>query len=77
MNEATGTQEQQIGNPDSREALRRFCEAGFNGHLENAALALGRPADMLQQMLNGEAEIDEDLDMKMRGIAKERDLPID
>jgi len=33
---------------------------------------LGRPVSELREMLDGQSGVDEDLEMKMRGIAKER-----
>ena len=80
----THTQEQS-GNTDSMqtngatgdtELLRRFCDAGFNGNLAEAALVLGRETDELQQMLDGEMPVDEDLVMKIQGIAEERGIEI-
>ena len=60
-----------------REMLQAFIDRGFTGSLERAAVALGWPEDQLQQHLAGELTIDDDMVMKMRGIAKERNFDIE
>jgi hypothetical protein len=60
-----------------REMLRSFIDHGFGGSQEQAGLALGWPQDKLEQHLQGELTIDDDLVMKMRGIAKERNFDIE
>ena len=61
---------------DTTESLREFCENGFDGNLEQAALVLGRPEDELRRMLEGTEEVDTDLVMKIRGIAQQRKIDI-
>lgn len=61
---------------DARELLRAFCEKGFDGDIERAAVALGRPASSLRQLMDGEDEIDDDLVMKLRGISNERGIAV-
>jgi hypothetical protein len=56
--------------------LKAFCENGFDGSIEAAALALGRDDDEIQDMLQGDEHVDEDLVMKLRGIAYQRDIDI-
>ncbi len=70
------TSMQNNGGTGDTELLRRFCDAGFNGSLAEAALVLGRETDELQQMLDGEMPVDEDLVMKIQGIAEERGIEI-
>ena len=60
-----------------RTMLRNFIDRGFNGSVELAGTALGWPQDKLQQHLNGDLTVDDDLVMKMRGIAKERNFDIE
>jgi len=60
-----------------RQMLQAFIDRGFSGSLENAGLALGWPNDKLEQHLEGKATIDDDLVMKMRGIATERNFTIE
>jgi hypothetical protein len=61
---------------DAVDMLRRFCENGFHGSLDEAGLVLGRPAEELQRMMDGLEPVDEDLIMKMRGIAQERGIDV-
>jgi hypothetical protein len=61
---------------DARQILQAFCENGFDGSIEATALALGRDDDDIQDMLEGDEEVDNDLILKVRGIANERDIDI-
>jgi plasmid maintenance system antidote protein VapI len=61
---------------ESREMLQAFCENGFDGSIEATALALGRDDDEIQELLTGENEVDDDLLMKIRGIAQQRHIDI-
>ena len=61
----------------AREMLRAFCDKGFKGDDEKAATALGRPVSELREMLDGQTAIDEDLAMKVRGIARERGFRVE
>ena len=65
-----------IGPLDARQMLRAFCENGFDGSIEAAALALGRDDEEIRRLLEGENEVDDDLLMKIRGIAQQRDIEI-
>jgi len=56
----------------ARDMLDAFCKNGFGGDEQKAAVVLGRPVSELREMLDGQSGVDEDLEMKMRGIAKER-----
>lgn len=68
-NETTGTEE-------GMELLKNFVAAGFRSDIDAAALALGRDVDEIRRMLDGEDAVDEDLEMKIRGIAQERNFAI-
>jgi hypothetical protein len=61
---------------EARSLLENFCVNGFED-IEEAALVLGRPADELTDFINGDEIIDEDLIMKVRGIAQEREIEIE
>ena len=61
---------------ESREMLQAFCENGFDGSIEATALALGRDDDEIGEFLTGENEVDDDLLMKIRGIAQQRHIDI-
>ena len=60
----------------SRDLLRVLCDNGFDGSLSAAALALGRGADELRALLDGGTAIDEDLVVKMRGLAEQRGIDL-
>ena len=56
--------------------LRDWLDRGFGGDKFMFALALGRSEEQIEGMLNGAEDIDEDLEMKVRGIAQERGIDI-
>ena len=58
---------------EGRELLQRICDELFKGDKETFALALGRPVEEVSGMLEVGAEVDDDVVMKARGIAKERE----
>lgn len=62
---------------EAQSLLSNLCENGFSGDVDLAALALGRESEEIQSMIDGEEEIDEDLLMKIRGIADERNIEIE
>jgi hypothetical protein len=61
----------------AREMLRLFIDNGFAGDLNETGTALGRREKDLTGMLDGREEIDDDLAMKVRGIAQERGFTIE
>lgn len=66
-----------ISQEEGAQMLRDLCEQGFDKHMDMVALALGRDEDNINAMLEGSEEIDEDLIMKIRGIAQERNIAIE
>ena len=58
------------------ECLERLHDRGFGGDTFMLSLALGREEEQIRTMLAGDEEIDEDLDMKIRGIAQERGIDL-
>jgi hypothetical protein len=60
----------------SPEILRTFIDNGFESDTGQAALVLGRTPEELESMLNGEMVVDDDLEMKIRGIADERGIQL-
>lgn len=71
--------ETQTAKTDERsgtELLKRFIDNGFDSDTDKAALALGRTSEELRDMLEGKMVVDEDLEMKIRGIADERGFEI-
>ena len=57
--------------------LRQFCDNGFKGSTDAAALVLGRDGTDLEAMLSGDVEVDDDLKMKMNAIAEERGITVE
>ena len=64
------------GQPQAQEILRSFCENGFKGDDEKAGLVLGRPPEEIRDMIDGDVDVDDDLVMKVRGIAEERGIQL-
>ena len=61
---------------EARNLLKALGEKEFSGDTGKLALALGREDGEIREILDGTAEIDEDLLMKIRGIAQQRDTEI-
>lgn len=57
--------------------LRRLRDAGFEANDEKFAVALGRPVEEVAAWMQGSEAPDDDIIMKARGIAKERDIAIE
>ena len=57
---------------DSLELLNSLRAEVFHDSNEALGLALGQPPEQIEAWLNGDEEIDEDAEMKIRGIAEER-----
>lgn len=62
---------------DPRKMLQAFCDNGFDGDVDRAALALGRSVNEVRELLDNGGTIDEDLVIKIRGIAQERGIDIE
>jgi hypothetical protein len=62
---------------EGRALIKRLRDAGFNGSDEQLALALGRPVEEVQGWTGGAEPVDDDVVMKARGIAKERQIEIE
>jgi hypothetical protein len=62
---------------EAREMLLALCKNGFDGSVGETALALGRNGGFLEQVLDGRQEVDDDLIIKIRGIALVRNIAIE
>ena len=71
-----GTQKEETTGSEGVDLLKDFIAVGFRSDINAAALVLGHDAELLNAMLNGETPVDDDLEMKMRGIAQERNFRI-
>lgn len=59
------------------EMLQKLLKQGFEGDAKMLAIALGRGQEELEHALSGNAEaFDDDLVMKIKGIAKERGVEL-
>ena len=67
---------QQQKEKEGLDLLKDYIAVGFRSDIDAAALSLGYESEQLRSMLNGEIPVDEDLEMKMRGIAGERNFKI-
>lgn len=61
---------------DAQGHLEQLLDKGFGGDLFMLALALGREQDQINAMIAGEEEVDEDLAIKINGIAQERNIDL-
>ena len=61
----------------ARRLLTNLRERGFQGQNQLLALALGRPAAEIAAWLDGTALLDDDVAMKIRGIAQERNINLE
>ena len=61
-----------------REILRQLRDQGFEADDEKLAVALGRPVEEVQGWMAGGSDepVDDDIIMKARGIAKERNIEV-
>jgi hypothetical protein len=57
---------------DALELLKRLKSEAFTDSVGETALVLGRPQSEVDDWLSGAEQIDEDAEMKIRGIAQER-----
>ena len=76
MVKESGAAVSQFSQSEARSMLRDLCRNGFDGNVGDTALALGREEESIAAALEGD-EIDEDLIVKIRGIAQERNIPIE
>jgi plasmid maintenance system antidote protein VapI len=65
------------GNDDPRSLLQNLRDAAFGGNVGETAIALGRTPEEIEGILNGDEVLDEDLAMKIRGIAQERGVAVE
>ena len=62
---------------EALELLRTLWDRGFDSNTEKLAVALGRTIEQIETWLAGSGTIDDDVVMKIRGIAKERKIDIE
>ncbi len=57
--------------------LKKLRDQGFEANDEKFAVALGRPVEEVAAWMSGEEIVDDDIVMKARGIAKERNITLE
>jgi hypothetical protein len=57
---------------DALELLQTLKAEVFHGNTDELAVAMGRPESEINAWFSGEEQVDDDAEMKIRGIAKER-----
>jgi hypothetical protein len=62
---------------EARAILKRLRDNGFEGSDEKLAVALGRPMEQVVSWMNGVEPVDDDVVMKARGIATDRNIQIE
>jgi hypothetical protein len=63
-------------NQQALSILRTLRDQAFDGDNDKLGLALGRPLNQIEAWMNGEERVDDDIVMKARGIAQERNVEI-
>lgn len=61
----------------ARRMLTALRDRGFDGDNEQVAVALGRSGEQVQGWLDGTETIDDDVVMKAKGIALNRDIELE
>ena len=61
----------------ARALLKRLRDNGFEESDEKLAVALGRPVEQVTAWMNGGEPVDDDVVMKARGIARDRNIAIE
>lgn len=62
---------------EGRAIIKRLRDKAFDGDNEQLALALGRPAEEVEGWTDGAETVDDDVLMKVRGIAQERGVAVE
>ena len=61
----------------AKEIIRKLRDSAFEGDDDELAVALGRPVEFVQAVINGTEPADDDLVMKARGIALHRGVEVE
>jgi len=62
------------GDNDGARANLENLHIGLGGSVEETALVVGRTTEEIEAILDGNENVDEDLEVKIRGIAEERKI---
>ena len=61
---------------EGRAIIQRLRDKAFDGSDEQLAIALGRPVEEVEGWTGGAEPVDDDVLMKVRGIAQERGIEV-
>ncbi|MDQ3683979.1 MAG: hypothetical protein M3430_00050 [Acidobacteriota bacterium] len=64
-------------NEAGRAIIQRLRDEGFDKSDEKLAIALGRPVEEIQSWMSGAEIVDDDVVMKARGIATQRNINVE
>jgi hypothetical protein len=62
---------------EGRALLKRLRDRGFESSDAKLAVALGRPIEQVEAWTGGAEPVDDDVIMKARGIARDRNIEIE
>jgi hypothetical protein len=62
---------------EARALLKHLRDNGFDASDEKLAIALGRPVEEVEGWTGGAEPVDDDVIMKARGIARDRNIEIE
>ena len=77
MNDKNIVDAQGTNQKEAREMLSELQQKEFSGNNQELALALGRDVEEIEELLNGNDILDDDLVMKIRGLAQQREADIE
>lgn len=69
--------DQGTGQSDAVDVLQRVRDGAFDGNNASLATALGRSEEQVEGWFNGTETVDDDVVMKARGIAMERNVGLE
>ena len=73
---ASATSGDEMAPSNIKQMLADFINEAFDGDANAAAVVLGRDPANIRAILDGETDADDDLGVKIRGIAKERGVEL-
>ncbi len=76
-NNENAVDNQGTGQAGGLELLKKLRDQGFEANDQKFAVALGRPVEEIAAWMSGTEPVDDDIVMKARGIAKERNIAIE
>jgi hypothetical protein len=68
--------DKQTDQESAHEMLKVLCEKAFGGDVDATSLALGRERSDVQGLIDLEGSVDDDLAMKIRGLAEQRGIDL-